>query len=213
MTRDTPNSRHSAGAVRCMEWQLHWPADLLTVAIAAAIFLAFRPRGDRPVSFSQVFAVTAYASVILAMRQLVSVPVSMCERRRVVRPPGCGSRRSMRPRSADRRRCARHLRDLWVILLAMGVGMLHERQGRTLAAAFLGVYASVALLLAATMTALGGTVMVDTTTAQPSAQPGLLAGCSACSPRRERPSPRSLPARIGLVSWRSRLRLPRRVNT
>ena len=45
----------------------------------------------------------------------------------------------------------------WVILLAMGVGMLHERQGRTLAAAFLGVYASVALLLAATMTALGGT--------------------------------------------------------
>ena len=43
---------------------------VLTVAIAAAIFLAFRPRGDRPVSFSQVFAVTAYASVILAMRQL-----------------------------------------------------------------------------------------------------------------------------------------------
>jgi hypothetical protein len=46
----------------------------------------------------------------------------------------------------------------WVILLAMGVGILYQRQGRTLAAALLGVYAGVALLLAVTMTALGGTV-------------------------------------------------------
>ena len=45
----------------------------------------------------------------------------------------------------------------WVVLLAVGVGVLYGRQARSLAATFLGVYAGVALLLAATMTALGGT--------------------------------------------------------
>jgi hypothetical protein len=37
------------------------------------------------------------------------------------------------------------------------VAILYGRQARPLAAAFLGIYAGLALLLAATMTALGGT--------------------------------------------------------
>ena len=45
----------------------------------------------------------------------------------------------------------------WVVLLAIGVGLLYGRQARSLTVAFLGVYAGLALLLAAAMTALGGT--------------------------------------------------------
>jgi len=44
----------------------------------------------------------------------------------------------------------------WAVLLAIGVGVLYGRQVRPLAATFLGVYAGVALLIAVTMTALGG---------------------------------------------------------
>jgi hypothetical protein len=133
---------------------------VLTVAIAVVVFLTFRPRGDRPVSFSQVLAVTAYASVILALRQLVSIPVSVAREA----TGGATSLGLWFPALDAASVGGRFVGALdifvvwWVILLAMGVGILYQRQGRTLAAALLGVYAGVALLLAVTMTALGGTV-------------------------------------------------------
>lgn len=133
---------------------------VLTVAIAMVVFLTFRPRGDRPVSFSQVLAVTAYASVILALRQLVSIPVSVAREA----TGGATSLGLWFPALDAASVGGRFVGALdifvvwWVILLAMGVGILYQRQGRTLAAALLGVYAGVALLLAVTMTALGGTV-------------------------------------------------------
>ena len=132
---------------------------VLTVAIAGVIFLTFRPRGDRSVSFPQVLAVTAYASVILALRQLVSIPVSVAREA----TGGATSLGLWFPALDAASFGGRFVGALdifmiwWVILLAMGVGILYERQGRTLAAALLGVYAGVALLLAVTMTALGGT--------------------------------------------------------
>jgi hypothetical protein len=44
----------------------------------------------------------------------------------------------------------------WAVLLAIGLAVLYGREARRLAAAFLGVYAGVALMIAVTMTALGG---------------------------------------------------------
>ena len=132
---------------------------VLTLAIATVIFLTFRPRGDRSVSFSQVLAVTAYASVILALRQLVSIPVSVAREA----TGGATSLGLWFPALDAASFGGRFVGALdifviwWVILLAMGVGILYERQGRTVAAALLGVYAGVALLLAVTMSALGGT--------------------------------------------------------
>jgi hypothetical protein len=132
---------------------------VLTVAIAVVVFLTFRPRGDRPVSFSQVLAVTAYASVILALRQLVSIPVSVAREA----TGGATSLGLWFPALDAASFGGRFVGALdifviwWVILLAMGVGILYQRQERTLAAALLGVYFGVALLLAVTMTALGGT--------------------------------------------------------
>jgi Yip1 domain len=130
---------------------------VLTLVLAAVIALVFR-RGDRVVSFSQVLAVVAHASVILAIRFLVSVPVSYAREA----TGGATSLGLWFPALDASSLAGRFVGALdvfvlwWVVLLAVGVGVLYGRHARSLAATFLGVYAGLALLLAVTMTALGG---------------------------------------------------------
>ena len=130
-----------------------------TVAMAALIFGVFRGKGGRTVSYSQVLAVMAHASVILAIRQIVAAPVSFA-RETTASATSLGV---WFPALDQASPLARFVGAVdvfviwWVVLVALGVAVLYERQARRLAAAFLGVYAGVALLLAATMTALGGT--------------------------------------------------------
>jgi Yip1-like protein len=132
---------------------------VLTLGLAGIIALVFRLRGDRAVSFSKVLAVVAHASVILAIRQLVSVPVSYAREA----TGGATSLGRWFPALDAASFVGRFVGALdifvlwWVVLLAIGVGILYGRQARSVAAAFLGVYAGLALLLAAAMTALGGT--------------------------------------------------------
>jgi hypothetical protein len=131
---------------------------VLTVVLAAVIALVFR-RGDRVVSFSQVLAVVAHASVILAIRLLVSAPVSYAREA----TGGATSLGLWFPALDAASFAGRFVGAIdvfvlwWVVLLAVGVGVLYGRQARSLAATFLGVYAGLALLVAVTMTALGGT--------------------------------------------------------
>ena len=132
---------------------------VLTVAVATLIFWLFRGRGGRTVSYSQVLAVMAHASVILAIRQIVAAPVSFA-RETTASATSLGV---WFPSLDQASPLARFVGAIdvfviwWVVLVAVGVAVLYERQARRVAAAFLGVYAGVALLLAATMTALGGT--------------------------------------------------------
>jgi hypothetical protein len=131
----------------------------LTLTLASVIFFVFRPGGDRAVSFSQVLAVTAHASVILAVRAVVSVPVSFMREA----TGGATSLGLWFPGLEAASFGGRFVGALdvfvmwWAVLLAVGVGVMYEREARRLAAAFLGVYAGLALLIAVTMTALGGT--------------------------------------------------------
>ena len=132
---------------------------VLTLVIAAVIALVFRPRGDRAVSFSQVLAVVAHASVILAIRELVAVPVSYA-REATGGATSLGLWFSALDASSFAGRFVGTLDVFilwWVVLLAVGVGVLYGRQTRSVTVAFLGVYGGLALLLAVTMTALGGT--------------------------------------------------------
>ena len=132
---------------------------VLTMALATVIFLVFRPRNGRTVSFSQVLAVVAHASVVLAVRQLVSVPVSFAREA----TGGATSLGLWFPALDAASFAGRFVSALdvfviwWVVLVGLGVGILYERPARSLSAAFLGVYAGLALLVAVTMTALGGT--------------------------------------------------------
>jgi hypothetical protein len=132
---------------------------VLTLVVAAVVALVFRPRGDRAVSFSQVLAVVAHASVVLALRQLVSAPVSFARE-----ATGGATSLALWFSALDASSFAGRVVGAldvfilwWVVLLAVGVAVLYERQARSVAAAFLGVYAGLALLVAVTMTALGGT--------------------------------------------------------
>ncbi len=131
---------------------------VLTLVLAGVIFLVFRPSGKQPVSFSHVLAVTAHASVVLALREVLSVPVS------VIREStgGATSLGLWFPALDAASFAGRFVGALdllvlwWVVLLAVGVGVLYGLQARRLTAAFLGVYVGMALLIAVTMTALGG---------------------------------------------------------
>jgi hypothetical protein len=131
---------------------------VLTMVLAGLIFLVFRPSAGRSVSFSQVLAVTAHASVILAIREVLSVPVSVMREA----TGGATSLGLWFPGLDTASFAGRFIGALdvfvlwWVVLMAIGVGVLYRREARRLAAAFLGVYGGVALLIAITMTALGG---------------------------------------------------------
>jgi hypothetical protein len=132
---------------------------VLTVAVASLVFVMFRGRTDRVVSYSQVLSVIAHASVILAIRQVLAAPISYL-RETTASATSLGA---WFPALDAVSAVGRFVGALdvfvlwWVVLLALGVAALYERRARPLAVTFLGVYAGVALLLAATMTALGGT--------------------------------------------------------
>ena len=131
---------------------------VLTLVVAGVIFAMFRSRADRVVSFSQVMAVVAHTSVIPAIGQLVAAPVSFMREA----TGGATSLGLWFPALDAASPLGRFVGVLdvfviwWIVLLAIGVAVLYGRQARTLAAGFLGVYAGVAVLLAVTMTALGG---------------------------------------------------------
>jgi hypothetical protein len=103
--------------------------------------------------------VVAHASVILAIRLLVSAPVSYAREA----TGGATSLGLWFPALDAASFAGRFVGALdvfvlwWVVLLAIGVAVLYGRRARSVAAAFLGVYAGLALLLAVTMTVLGGT--------------------------------------------------------
>ena len=132
---------------------------VLTVALAGLIFAVFRGKGDRSVSYPQVLSVMAHASVIPAIRQILDAPISYARET----TSSATSLGVWFPTLDQASPVARFIGALdvfilwWVVLVAVGVAVLYGRRAQPLAAAFVGVYAGLALLLAATMTALGGT--------------------------------------------------------
>jgi len=132
---------------------------VLTLTIATGVFLLFGAADQQRVSFTQVCAVVAYASVPLALRQIVaSVSTYVSES-----TASATSIATWWPTLNEASATARFAGVLdvfviwWVIVLAIGIGVLYQRSARRLAVTFLGAYAGLALLLAGTMAVLGGT--------------------------------------------------------
>jgi Yip1 domain len=132
---------------------------VLTLLVAAAIFVLFRRVTVEAVSFKQVLSVITCSSVILTLRQVIAAPISFANES-TASATSLGRWFGTLDEASPVARFFGAI-DLfvvwWVIVLAIGVAVLYRRQARTLTAAFLGVYVGVALLLAAVMTALGGT--------------------------------------------------------
>lgn len=131
---------------------------VLTMVLAGVLFLVLRSQ-RRAVTLTQVLAVVAHASVILAVREVVSAPISYAREA----TGGATSLGLWFPALDAGSFAGRFVGALdlfvlwWVVVLAIGVAVLYGRRARPVAVTFLGVYAAVALLLAVTMTALGGT--------------------------------------------------------
>jgi Yip1-like protein len=134
----------------------------LVFVVAAAAFLLFGLSGaanqTRP-SFTQVCAVATYASVPLALRQIVgSVSTYLSESTASATSIGTWWPTLNEASAAARLAGALDVFVIWwVLLLAIGFGVLYQRSVGRLALTLLSAYAGLALVLAGTMAALGGT--------------------------------------------------------
>jgi hypothetical protein len=144
---------------------------LLVLAVSGVLFAVLRNRsgvdplggrsGTDPVGprYIQLLAVVAYASVILALRQVVAAPINYV-RESIASPTTLVQFVGMVDETSP---IARFLGviDLfvvwWIVVLAMGVSVLYRRPTRSLALAFAGAYVVLALLAALVMAVSGGT--------------------------------------------------------
>jgi hypothetical protein len=132
---------------------------VLVLAVAAAVSLLFGRGHAGQVSFGQVCAIVTVASVPLALRQIVGVITSYVSES-TANTMSIGTWFSGLDEVSPVARFVGALDVFviwWVVLLAIGVGVLYRRNSRRLALTFLGAYAGLALLLAVTMAALGPT--------------------------------------------------------
>jgi hypothetical protein len=132
---------------------------VLALLVAAIIKAFVHGTGTSRVSFTSVLSMVSHASVILALRQVVSVPINYLGET-FASPTTLAL---LVPGLDETSPVARFLGviDLfvvwWAIVLAVGVAALAHRRIRPLAFTFTGVYVAVALLLALAMAATGGT--------------------------------------------------------
>ncbi len=126
---------------------------------AALLLHAFVSRGERKASFKEVLAVSAYAGVLLALRQVIAAPLRYA-RESLAAPTTLGIAFPMLEEGSPLARLL-WLVDVmvvwWLIVLAIGASVLYGRRVRPLAVSFLIAYMLGAVLLAGVMTFLGGT--------------------------------------------------------
>jgi hypothetical protein len=131
---------------------------VLILLVAAGVYLLWG--GTKAVSFVQVWAVAVCSSVPLVLRQITAALTTYVGESSASATSIGAWLSSLNEASA----LARFVGALdlfviwWIVVLAIGVGVLYQRSSRRLALTFLGAYAGVALVLTGTMAALGGTV-------------------------------------------------------
>jgi hypothetical protein len=129
-------------------------------ALLAGLFSAAFRQADATVRFRQLFAITAHAGVILALRQVIAAPVSYA-RESLASPASLTVFFTVFDEASPLARFFGVL-DLfviwWLTVLAVGVSVLYRRGALRLAIAFTGIYIALAAVLAGAMAALGGTV-------------------------------------------------------
>jgi len=132
------------------------------VFVVSALLFVLLKRRDRPgsqPSFVQVLAVASYASVVLALRQIVATPIDYL-REAIASPTTLVQFFSMLDEASPLARFL-GIMDLfvlwWIVVLAIGVSVLYQRSTRSLALVFTGAYVVLALLAASAMAVSGGT--------------------------------------------------------
>ena len=130
------------------------------VALAIVLYAWVRTALGQDVRLSQVLAVVVWSSVILAIREVIAVPVNYA--REAIGSPTTLAQ--LFPASNSASPLARFfgLMDVfvvwWLTVLAIGLSVLSGRRTWRVAGALYGVYVAVAVALVATMAVLGGTI-------------------------------------------------------
>jgi hypothetical protein len=131
---------------------------VLALVLSGLLFLSFRTPASATVTYTQVLAVVAHASVILALRQVVAAPL-------VYARETLASPLTLRPLFSgldDTSLPARFASAIdlfvvwWIVVLALGISVLYRRGARGLTVRFLGVYMAIGAILAIAMALLGG---------------------------------------------------------
>lgn len=131
---------------------------LITAVLTGVIVGMLRVRGQQ-VDGRKVLSVVSHASVVLALRQVIALPVNYISES-LSSPATLVMFMSGFDEASP---IARFLGAIdlfvvwWIVVLAIGVSALAQRRIRSLALAFAGIYVAVALLLALAMAAAGGT--------------------------------------------------------
>jgi hypothetical protein len=132
---------------------------VLTFGLAAVLTFVLRGPLKSAASFQQMLAVVAHASVILAVRQIVTAPINyisetLASPTTLVHLAGGVDESSPIARFLG-------VVDLfvvwWIVVLAVGVALLSRRPTRPVALAFTGAYVTLAVLLALAMALAGRT--------------------------------------------------------
>ena len=130
-----------------------------TVGLASVLFAVFTGLRGGSARYRQVLAVTAYAAIILALRDVVSLPVHFA-RESTANPATLVLFFPMLDEASPLARFF-GLIDLfvvwWLVIVAVGMAVLYRRRTTGMAALLLGAYVVVALVLAGAMAVLGGT--------------------------------------------------------
>ena len=137
---------------------------VLVFALSALLFLVFKRRrravsSTSGPSFVQIVAVVSYASVILALRQVVATPIDYA-RESIGSPTTLVQLFSMLDETSL---LARFLGIIdvfviwWIVVLAIGLSVLYGRSTRSVAFVLTGAYVVLALLAALAMAVSGGT--------------------------------------------------------
>jgi hypothetical protein len=128
-------------------------------ALAAVLFGVFTGALRGHASYQQVLAVVAHSGVVLLLRSLCALPLNYL-RESLSHPANLGA---FIPVLSEGTFIANFLGTIdlflvwWIVVLAVGLGVLYGRNPRRLAAAIGGIYAAAALILAGLATVLGTT--------------------------------------------------------
>ena len=132
---------------------------LLVFGISLLLFAVFNGMLHGAAQFRQVVAITAYAGVILALRQVVAAPLDYA--RETLASPATANLLFTTLDAASPLARFLGVIDLfvvwWVSALAIGIAVLYRRRARSLVLGFIGGYLAVAALLALVMAVAGGT--------------------------------------------------------
>lgn len=131
---------------------------LLAVGVSAALAGILRPPPGHTVTYRQVLAIASHAGVILALRQVLSAPLTYA-RETLASPLTLSMVLPLLDQGSALARFAGMI-DLfviwWIVVLAIGSSVLYHQPSARLAMMFAGIYVLLAALVALAVAAAGG---------------------------------------------------------